>query len=82
MSTYTSKCHIRRLLKRLEEGDMEPTVPDKRCWCSSSPKFSFKEQCVFCGDLCIKDYDPKHPSCWSRVVLCRTADRGGKETFK
>ena len=37
---------------------------------------------MFYGDLCIMDYDPKHPSHWRRVVLCRTADCGGKETFK
>ena len=37
---------------------------------------------MFCGDLCIKDYDLKHPSRWRRVVLCRTADCSGKETFK
>ena len=61
---------------------MEPTVHNKRCCRSTSPKFIFKEQCVFCGDLCIMDYDTKHPSRWHRVVLCRTADRGGKETFK
>ncbi len=79
VSTYTSKCHIRRQLKRLrEEGNMEPTVPDKRCCRSSSPKFNFREQCVFCGDLCIMDYDQKHPSRWRRVVLCRTADLVGK----
>ena len=82
-STYTSKCHIRRQLKRLrEEGNIDPTVHNKRCCRSSSHKFSFKEQCVFCGDLCIMDFDPKHPSRWRRVVLCRTADRSGKETFK
>ena len=46
------------------------------------PKFSFKEHCVFCGDLCIMDYDLKHRYRWRRVVLCRTADRDGQMTFK
>jgi hypothetical protein len=61
---------------------MEPTVTAKRCRRSDSSKFCFKQHCVFCGDLCIMDYDPKHPSRWRRVMLCRTADRDGQETFK
>ncbi len=85
VSTYTSKCHIRRQLKRLrEEGNMEPTVPDKRCCRSSSPKFNFREHAswIMTRNTLVMDYDQKHPSRWRRVVLCRTADRGGKETFK
>ncbi len=52
--TYTSKCHIKRYLKRRhKEGDVESPVPTKRCCRSNSKKFSFQEQCLFCGDLCI-----------------------------
>jgi len=55
---------------------MELTVPDNTCRRSSAPKFSCKEQCVFCGDLFNLDNDPKHPCHWYRVVLCRIAYRG------
>ena len=83
VSTYTSKYHIKRHLKTFQGGgDVEPPVSAKWCCRSEIPKFSFKEHCMFCGDPCIMDYDPKHPNRWRRVVLCRTADRYGQRTFK
>ena len=83
VSSYTSKSHILRHLKRIHTADRPsinggPIVAAKRFCRSDLPDFSFKRHCLFCGMDCIMDYNTKNPSRWRQVYLCRTADRGKK----
>lgn len=77
ISTYTSKSHLKRLHNK-------PTCcsspPRKRQSRSDLRHFDFKTQCLFCGNIC--EPDPKHPNRPNRVVLCKTADRPNRKTFK
>lgn len=34
------------------------------------------------GEKCDMDPDPRHPDRWRKAVVCRTADRPGRQTFK
>ena len=73
VSTYTSKHHISHILgKRINtaRSKSEPPPPKRR---SQSTTFSFKEHCLFCGDICLSR-DPKHPNHWREVCRCKTAD--------
>ena len=84
VSSYTSKSHIQRHLKRthVQSNPCESTFPTKRFRRSDTPSFDFKEHCFFCGDVCELKRHGKNPSRRRRAVLCRTADRGNQNTFK
>ena len=83
VSTYTSQQHLSRHKKR--EGCTsvsagEPLIKQRR---SDVPVFRFKENCLFCGELCEIEKDKKHPDRWKKAVLCRTAHAGpGKKGFR
>ena len=73
ISTYTSKHHISRILGKhinTARSKSEPPPPTRR---SQSTTFSFKEHCLFFGDICLS-CDPKHPNRWREVCQCKTAD--------
>ena len=71
VSTYTSKCHIQRHLKR-NGGHLSSNIqPTKRRSCL--PAFDFKKFCFICGDECIPK-DPKNPKRWRRLVQCQTIE--------
>ena len=86
VSTYTSKEHIRRHLKR-NGGSMSQASNDqprakikRRYGCSA---FDFQQHCLFCGEQCSMEPDPRHPDRWRQAKLCRTADRGkDSKSFK
>jgi hypothetical protein len=85
VSSYTSSSHISRHLKRQGKSSArsssEPS-PLKRTRRSEVPGFKLLEHCLFCGEHRVMDHDPRNPSRWRIVRLCRTADRGAeKETF-
>lgn len=85
VSTYTSKLHLSRQKKRQSsENDLgKPSQPSKRQRRSQVPTFNFKENCLFCGEQCELEKDPKHPDRWKRASLCRTASTGpNQKTFK
>ena len=70
VSTYTSKCHMKRLhhtiarSTRFSQNVNVALIFDLR-------NFDFNTQCLFCGDLC--EPDTKHPSHHlKRIVLCKT----------
>ena len=84
---YTSSDHIKHYSKRtgITVGQTTSTADVKRRRRSELSSFSFKRDCLFCGEVCSVVIDPKHPERWknNKGVLCRTADRGGgKKTFK
>ena len=83
IATYTSKHHIKRFVSHSEvaiEQNVEPIA--KRSRRSTERGFSFKENCIFCGEACLP-LDPRHPDRWRRVIMCRTADQGNSQsTFK
>ena len=74
VSTYVSTEHLNRPSKRLTSRPINDDVPrEKRSCRSETPtRFDFREHCLFCGQVCVMDVDPKNPNRWRRVVLCRT----------
>jgi hypothetical protein len=82
VSTYTSQQHLNRYKKRICPS-VSASQPSKRQCRSDVSVFSFKENCLFCGDWCEIEKDKKHPDRWKRAVLCRTAYAGPhKRSFK
>lgn len=73
---FISKDHIRRLVaeKRKSHLTYHEEVPVARVRRSQVMTFYFREQCLFCGNACKRDHDPKHPDRWDRVVQCERAD--------
>jgi hypothetical protein len=76
-SSYTSKHHLKRYLAHYSQQSEGSVV--KRSRRSAIDLFHFKEHCLICGEACSTTPDPKNPSRWKRVVLCRTADRGSDQ---
>lgn len=83
VSTYTSKQHIKRHLRKRtrEEASLSvPSTSSKRL--RSSCDFNFLQQCIFCGDECKLERPRKHPNRWKAAYLCRTVDTKGKCSLK
>ena len=49
---------------------------------SDIKQFEFRKNCLFCGETCALIPDPHHPDRWRKAVLCRTADRPGRQSFR
>ena len=81
VSSYTSKEHIKRALKRKEI--VKETVnpgPAKRTRSSvSNSLFDFKKHCIFCGTECFEK-DPKNPARWRDYNQLRAVVRTGQST--
>ena len=78
VSTCTSKCHMKRLSHTIARSNSPQ--PKRQCR-SDLRNFDFNTQCLFCGDLCKPDTN--HPSRHlKRIVLCKTADRPQRKSFK
>ena len=60
VSTYTSRTHISRYLKRHKITTHMPKH-SKRTRRSEMPSFVWKEHCLFCGEECCMTPDPKNP---------------------
>ena len=77
VSTYTSHTHVERFLKRKGGATGNTSVsPMKRRRRSGTPKFDFQKDCLFCGDFCNLEKDPKHPDRWRKAYLCRSIGEG------
>ncbi len=80
-------CHKKTIQKALREGARSPCSEDlvskpKRARRSVQPKFSFLQHCLFCGERCDVEKDPKHPSRWRPAYVCREGEsRGLKEAI-
>ena len=72
VSSYMSKSHIKRAVKRDKKD--AGSSPLKRVRRSESHPFDFLTQCLFCGEDCPVNPDPKNPSRWRKASLVRTAD--------
>jgi len=84
VSSYTSKTNINRILKRsgmlISGGDVEASTSKRHRRCATAT-FHFKEHCLFCGETCVLNRDPKHPDRWRPAYSCRTAERREQHTF-
>ena len=77
MSTYTSQSHVQRFLKRKSDSaKCTNASPLKRRRRSDTPKFDFQTHCIFCGEYCNVQKDPKHPERWRKAYLCRSIGEG------
>jgi len=72
VSSYTSKQHISRVLKRKGDAATCSHISPKKKRRSSMPDFDFRKHCLFCGNDCILEKDPRNPKRWRRAYLCRT----------
>ena len=72
--TYTSKTHIKR--SQSDSASVSCSTLPKRTRRCSTPNFDFKQNCLFCGELCQLHPDPKNPNRWRKVARCATADEG------
>ncbi len=81
VSTYCSKLKIQRLLKSRARSSSEPP-PAKRTRRKTSTEFSFQTHCIFCGEECIEEKDPKHPNRWRAVSRCRTVESLNKKSLR
>jgi len=74
VSTYTSKERLNSYRKRessaAESDPSQPPIKQRR---STAQGFSFKGQCILCGESCTITKDKKLPDRWRRAVLRRTA---------
>ena len=70
VSTYTSQQHLSRHRKREGCTSVSASQPLKKQRRSDVPVFRFKENCLFCGELCQMEKDKKHPDRWKKAVLC------------
>ena len=68
VSTYTSKTHIERELKRLGVNDRHIQQAKKR-----RSQFDIRKYCLICESKCLTK-DPKHPDRWRRVIKCKTKE--------
>lgn len=70
-STYTSKTHINRVLKRCAQDDIIQT--GKRVLRSAPSSFDFKSNCLLCGEKCA-ERDPKNPNRHYPIYMVRTIE--------
>ena len=82
ISTYTSDIHIARFLNKIRKNDSTSETIPKRIRRSETSAFLWKEQCLFCGEICNLEKDPKNPNRWREAYLCRTSDRRNKQIYK
>ena len=77
VSRYTSKSN----LAKYEQGNVQEEPPRKLR--KSSVQFSFREHCLYCGEICDLGKDPKHPRRWRPAFLCRsTYSEHDKKPYK
>ena len=71
VSTYTSKTHVSRHLKR-KSDDLDSVVPDvlpaKRVSREIDKDFMFEKDCLICGKKC--ERDKKNPSREKKFSIC------------
>ena len=79
VSTYTSKQHVERFLKRKGADVTGLSVSPRKRRRSSLPDFDFQKHCLFCGETCNVNKDPKHPTRWRKAYLCRTVGDDGTD---
>lgn len=81
-STYTSSIQVKRHKRKNPESPSPYILPKTRKR-SSLPAFIFNEHCLFCGETCVIEKDPKHPKRWRPAYPCRKiGDASGKKSLK
>ena len=78
----TSKTHIQRYGSKHSQQTTPQEPQRKKIKRSDITTFDFRGHCLFCGEECKTEVNPRHPDRWRRVVQCRTANRGEDKTFK
>ena len=71
ISTYTSKHHMKRQTEESTNDDTNPSIQPKKLR-SQTNEFNFKEQCMFCGEVCEK-VDSGHPY-WKKKPVDKVSD--------
>ena len=74
VSRYTSKSNL--IAYNKNETDSSPPVKKLR----KSSAFDFRFHCLFCGEACEVNKDPKNPQRWKPAYMCRSIwkDHGSK----
>ena len=69
LCTYTSFLHISRCVNRQNLKASSSNIPIKRRRRSEVKTYCFQNDCIFCGEICIMEKDPKNPSVLKRWAL-------------
>ena len=81
VSCYVTVSNIPKKPNTADESTI--TQPTKRKRRSTIPDFSFKEHCLYCGQICNTKKDPKNPKRWRPAYMFRAieCERQGKESL-
>jgi len=71
VSIYTSKTTTDRHKRKHSEPDSSDVPKEVTRRSTDTSIFSFLQQCMFCGDQCVTEKDPKNPSRWRPAYVCR-----------
>ena len=79
VSRYTSTSNLNKYYNN--ENDSPPPV--KRVRRSLAGLFDFRTHCLFCGEACELNKDPKNPQRWKAAYLCRSIIKlDGSKSYK
>ena len=83
MSKHIHKKTLKRvkLCKKRTSPDNLPTST-KRLRRSEAREFVSSKQCLFCGNICQLDKDPKNPSRWRPAYTCRKDENHNGRNIK
>ena len=77
MEKYLHPKEVQKAVKR-HAGDADLAIPTpKREKRSELPKFNFLQHCIYCGEECQVEKDPKNPSRWRPAYICTQIVRTG-----
>ncbi len=79
---YLHPKEVQKAVKRhASEVDLD-TPASKRAKRSDLPKFSFLHHCIYCGEECEVQRDPKNPARWKPAYICTQYVTGRKKYLK
>ena len=82
ISRYTSSEMISRFKRKAHQADL-PMQPLKRTRSSKhETAFEFNLHCIFCGNLCNLEKDPKNPKRWKPAYLCKDIIKSNDQKLK
>ena len=76
---YLHPKELQKAVKRCTD-DTDVSIPaPKRAKRSEVPKFNFQQHCIYCGEECSVQKDPKNPSRWRPAYICTQFVRMGQK---
>ena len=76
ISTFTSKTHIERHLKKRRQDGNNEVLDSKKSRQSTETEFDFPTYCLFCGKRC-QEKDLKHSDRWQKYYIVQSVYTAG-----